>query len=136
MKCEDCDGRGEYQGWYMKEPGVCETCDGHGELDASGEKLKSIILANLPDWMQDPHYIDKLGKITGSSQSNKLEMNDVVYIYDKKWREGQVTHIEGGFITILYQDRGACYLSGPLLDVCWNITQNRWEYIFIGTPKW
>jgi len=135
--CPDCNGSGEYLGFNIA-PEPCQTCNGHGKLDENGEPLQSILPSNLPDWMNDPHYIEQLDvthKI--SNTSSKLAVGDVVYVYNLKWYEGRITYIDNTSLTILYYDgRGPSRLAAPIDDICWNVTQSRWECIFIGKPTW
>ena len=133
MQCDQCNGSGQYTGLFDTEP--CQTCGGVGTLSEAPNK--DTILDNLPDWMED--YKDQLDithKIKPSS-SVQLDINDIIFVYNNRWCLARMTSLDATKIRMSYSDNtGTWNMSIVRSKVCWNVTQNRWEYIASGTPTW
>jgi len=145
MKCLDCGGSGKYQGFNVTVPEPCEKCGGDGTLDDNGKKhtLQSqSIKRDLPDWMEP--YRDRLAendlldithkiteikpapKVGMSPPTNKLLINDPVYVYDMQWFKGRVIHFSVCRVKILYFE--STHPRDPIVKInqlCWNDTQQR-----------
>jgi hypothetical protein len=161
MRCPDCPEQpGKYIGANVVED--CQRCEGVGELNDDGsvieskaKALKSVFNSNLPEWMKD--YADQIGvgklddpdpygsiaRANYVHGQDPLKVGDSLYVFDCDWYETTVTRkynsgSNGTPPNIMWIDADGVYSSFimPLSDICWNLTQGRWEYIRAGTPVW
>lgn len=143
-QCPDCKGSGVYKGLNITLEN-CKTCDGHGSL--IGVQLKGTM---KQDWDQ---LVDAVKKNSDpkpvGDQDTALSFGhctlggpfegEVVYVFDAGWYEAKIKSIYDGGVRGTRMVR-ADYTSGtfriPLNDICWNLTEKRWEHIRGGTPVW
>ena len=140
MQCDQCKGSGEYTGLFDTEP--CQKCSGLGTLDDDGNK-HTLDKDALPNWMED--HKDRLGEFglldithkIKSTRSSQLKVDDVVSVWSGHWYKARVLSIDSNLnmVDLIYPNNiigEYCHIN----KICWNFTQQRWEYILSGTPTW
>ena len=139
--CPDCKGSGVYQG--LGAPEDCQACGGAGEfagisVDVYPEGIKKEDWDELSkSFKLNITQKDDITFIEGNGAPN-LKIGEMVYIYDASWYEGKAAHlyenIHGGQMVRVDSNGGIFRIATK--NICWNLTENRWEYIRSGTPVW
>ena len=142
MKCEDCKGTGRYVG--LRESGDCQSCQG------TGRGLMKLDVIKPTQTEEDA--VDAMNAMRGmaprrsaiiplqpirspNNPTTQLGVGDTVHVYDGEWIETVVMQITDRptFTEVL-----AIYHHGNIKmrghNICWNVTQQRYEYIRSGTP--
>ena len=165
MRCPDCKGTGEYIGVRVVED--CQRCKGEGEVNADDASINrkaktKEIFTLIPSEPLDPCAIrqkkmderakrvyDKFDKDTDwiqivrkpkigmDSGSPKLNIGDIIHIYDAGWHEAKV-------ISFFFDHGEEMVCADTPCDrfrirtnrLTYNLTQQRWEHIKAGTPVW
>lgn len=144
-KCGDCNGTGIYQGLGALED--CQACKGHGSFIGVEMEIESTYPKNTKkeDWdelaesfkKQIRDDADDITLIKGKGAPG-LQVGETVYVYNAGWYEGKAEHIyenmHGGQMVRVDHSGGVFRMA--IKNICWNITEDRWEYIRSGTPVW
>ncbi len=157
MKCPDCKGSGKYTSALFVEP--CQKCKGRGQLNADGTPLnlpewmddyKDQIKFNpkvSSGWSDEKDgkdlTVEELGQLLKDSftKSPELKVGDIIHVYENGWYKATVDSFGKGdqgqltiYIILSFVRK---MISGYVLDIVdlnYNLTQSRWEYIRAGTP--
>ena len=156
MKCPDCQGSGQYKGFDIT-PEPCQKCKGVGTLDERGQPhtLESIRPKgdSIANWMEDHkdrlgefNLIDVTHKIKPIKKDNTspLQIGDDVYVYDGTYNSPwfkctlALGPKQSGIrpYQLRYTNGIAGYMQVSRGQITFNLTQNRWEYIRNGPPRW
>lgn len=146
-KCPDCKGSGVYQG--LGAPGPCQACGGAGEFIGIKVDLENDVYPKgtcKADWDQlaealktceDADRVINIKAKPGVVHS-PIE-GELVYVYDAGWYEAEIKSVYDGGVRgerMVKADHTCGMFRIPVKDICWNITDNRWEHIRSGTPVW
>ena len=156
--CPDCKGKGTYQGIGPVED--CKTCMGAGSfigvhIDLPETFTHPIVKHPYPkettkeDWDKLAEAMKTNGRLIVTDANDvtvikgkgavDLQVGEPVHVFDSGWFDTVVDNIfysRAGNQTMARVSYACGTMQIPIQNICWNITDDRWEYIRSGTPVW
>lgn len=159
--CQACGGAGEFLGVKVDLPPKTQL-DPNDFPDWMGDHLDQIsknldvhpVGTKKEDWRQlakafkkssrpfTSHGVTEIKNVPKSGMSQPttdLKAGEAVHVFDSGWFETVVDRTYEHCKTkrlIVQVSYPHGMITMPIEDVCWNITDDRWEYIRAGTPVW
>lgn len=117
MVCPDCKGEKTYIP-LIGPPETCQTCKGKGDVPDSSDEFKRDAL----DLCQEDRSRFK---------TVFPKVGDTIHVYDNEWLMFEVDEVDQKAVWGYHKGSRA---RVQLLNIAWNDTPKRWEFIYKGTP--